>query len=309
VRKVPVIPAALGAVLAILALPSLLEARPARAKHPRHPPAHKAAAAASRKVTTLIHQNEVGDVVIDRVEVAVLNVYGPTLPAEPHNYPQPLCEPVDSVVEVQIHDAEAGNPDTLEGETAQVSQEVTRSAASQGLSRIARQLGSFFRPKSSEARVRPEDVDLDVLLSQGLRIPVEGVDVEKLRDSFLSQRGKYAKHLAIDIGAPRGTPVLATTDGEIVRVTREQRGGKSLYQKDATGKYLLFYCHLSGYAPESKPGRQVHKGDVIGYVGSTGHVIGGSHLHFSITRLPEDSGNFKAGLAINPYLLFLAGVP
>jgi peptidoglycan LD-endopeptidase LytH len=309
VRKVPVIPAALGAVLAILALPSLLEARPARAKHLRRPPAHKAAAARSRKVKTLIHQNEVGDVVIDRVEVAGLNPYGPTLPAEPHNYPQPLCEPVDTVVEVQIHDAEAGNPDTLEGEAAEVSQEVTRSAASQGLSRIARKLGSFFRPKSSEARVRPEDVDLDVLLSQGLRIPVEGVNVEKLRDSFLSQRGKYAKHLAIDIGAPRGTPVLATTDGEIVRVTQEQRGGKSLYQKDATGKYLLFYCHLSGYAQDSKPGRQVHKGDVIGYVGSTGHVIGGPHLHFSITRLPEDSGNFKAGLAINPYLLFLAGVP
>jgi len=309
VRKVPVIPAALGAVLAILALPSLLEARPTRAKHLRRPPAHKAAADRSHKVKTLIHQNEVGDVVIDRVEVAGLNLYGPTLPAEPHNYPQPLCEPVDTVVEVQIHDAEAGNPDTLEGETAQVSQEVTRSAASRGLSRIARKLGSFFRPKSSEARVRPEDVDLDVLLSQGLRIPVEGVDVEKLRDSFLSQRGKYAKHLAIDIGAPRGTPVLATTDGEIVRVTQEQRGGKSLYQKDATGKYLLFYCHLSGYAQDSKPGRQVHKGDVIGYVGSTGHVIGGPHLHFSITRLPEDSGNFKAGLAINPYLLFLAGVP
>jgi peptidoglycan LD-endopeptidase LytH len=309
VRKVPVIPAALGAVLAILALPSLMEARPARAKHPRRPPAHKAGAARHRKIKTLIHQNPVGDVVIDRVEVAGINLYGPTLPAEPFNYPQPLCEPVDTVVEVQIHDAEAGNPDTLEGEAAEVSQEVTRSAASQGLSRIARKLGSFFRPKSSEARVRPEDVDLNVLLSEGFLIPVEGVDVEKLRDSFLSQRGKYAKHLAIDIGAPRGTPVLATTDGEIMRVTREQRGGKSLYQKDATGKYLLFYCHLSGYAQDSKPGRQVHKGDVIGYVGSTGHVIGGPHLHFSITRLPEDSGNFKAGLAINPYLLFLAAVP
>jgi murein DD-endopeptidase MepM/ murein hydrolase activator NlpD len=157
--------------------------------------------------------------------------------------------------------------------------------------------------------VRPEDVDLDALLSGGLLIPVEGVDVEKLRDSFLSQRGKYAQHLAIDIGAPRGTPVLATTDGQIVRVTREQRGGKSLYQRDATGKYLLFYCHLSGYAKDSRVGRRVRKGDVIGYVGSTGHVIGGPHLHFSITRLPEDSGNFRAGLAINPYLLFLAGVP
>ncbi len=47
---------------------------------------------------------------------------------------------------------------------------------------------------------------------------------------------------------------------------------------------------------------------MIAYVGRTGHVIGGAHLHFSITRLPEDDDNFKAGVAINPYLLFLAGV-
>jgi murein DD-endopeptidase MepM/ murein hydrolase activator NlpD len=312
VRKVPVIPAALGAVLAILALPSLLEARPARAKHLRRPPAHKAAAARHRKVKTLIHQNDVGDVVIDRVEVAGLNVYGPTLPVEPHNYPEPLCGPVDTVVEVTFHDGEPGDAEPPDVQVAGVSPETRTEGSGSSLSRIAgiaRKVGSFFRPKSSLARVRPEDVDLDVLLSEGFLIPVEGVDVKKLRDSFLSQRGKYAKHLAIDIGAPRGTPVLATTDGEIVRVTQERRGGKSLYQKDATGKYLLFYCHLSRYAQDSKPGRQVHKGDVIAYVGSTGHVIGGSHLHFSITRLPEDSGNFKAGLAINPYLLFLAGVP
>ena len=45
---------------------------------------------------------------------------------------------------------------------------------------------------------------------------------------------------------------------------------------------------------------------MIAYVGRTGHVIGGPHLHFSITRLPEDDDNFKAGVAINPYLLFLA---
>ncbi len=157
--------------------------------------------------------------------------------------------------------------------------------------------------------MRPEDVDLDLLLSQDFLIPVEGVDAGKLRDSFLSKRGKYAQHLAIDIGAPKGTPVLATTDGQIVRVTREKRGGKSIYQTDSTGKYLLFYCHLSRYADEAIPGKRVHKGEVIGYVGATGHVIGGSHLHFSITRVPEDSGNFKAGLAINPYLLFLSRVP
>jgi murein DD-endopeptidase MepM/ murein hydrolase activator NlpD len=313
VRKVPVIPAALGAVFTILALPSLLEARPASAKQLRRLSAQKAAAAAHpHKPRTLIHQNGAGDVVIDQVEVAELKVYGPTLPAEPYDYPQPLCEAVDTVVEATIHDGDPGEAEPRDVPAAGASPETGVEGSGSSLSRIAgiaRKVGSFFRPKSSLARVRPEDVDLDVLLSAGLLIPVEGVNIEKLRDSFLSQRGKFAKHLAIDIGAPRGTPVLATTDGEIVRVARERRGGKSLYQKDATGKYLLFYCHLSGYAQDSRPGRYVHKGEVIGYVGSTGHVIGGPHLHFSITRLPEDNGNFKAGMAINPYLLFLAGVP
>jgi murein DD-endopeptidase MepM/ murein hydrolase activator NlpD len=261
------------------------------------------------KAKTLIHQNGAGTVVIDRLEVVGLEFFGPAFPAEVNNYPQPLCDPIDMVVEVRVHDAEKGNPDTLEGEAAEVGPEAGNSVAAQGLSRIARKLGSFFHPKSSAAQVRPEDVDLNLLLAQDFLIPVEGVDAEKLKDSFLSMRGRYAQHLAIDIGAPRGTPVLATTDGQIVRVTREKRGGKSIYQRDSTGKYLLFYCHLSRYAEEAKPGKLVRKGDVIGYVGATGHVIGGSHLHFSITRVPEDSGNFKAGLAINPYLLFLAGVP
>ena len=309
-RKVPVVPAALGAVLLLLAVPSLMEARPARAKRHSQPhPAARTAAAHRGKVKTVIRQNDAGEVVIDRVDVEGMSIYGPTIPTEPQNFPQPLCEPADTVREATLHDATSSDAETPDVQVAEVSRQPGPAAGQSSLSRIAQKVGSFLRPKSSLARMRPEDVDLDALLSGGLLIPVEGVDLEKLRDSFLSQRGKYARHLAIDIGAPRGTPVLATTDGQIVRISREKRGGKSLYQKDASGKYLLFYCHLSAYAKDSRVGRDVKKGDVIGYVGSTGHVIGGSHLHFSITRLPEDGGSFKAGLAINPYLLFLAGVP
>lgn len=313
-RKARVIPAALGAAVALLVLPSMLEAGSikGRASHgtPAGSSARKTTRKAHKKARTLIRQNEAGEIVIDRLEVVTEPPsYGPPNLAALSNYPQPPCDPIDTVVEVRVHDAEAGNADTLEAESEELGREAAASSPpSQGLTRIARKLGSFFRPKSSAARVRPEDVDLNLLLAQEFLIPVEGVDAEKLRDSFLSKRGKYAQHLAIDIGAPRGTPVLATTDGQIVRVAREKRGGKSIYQRDSTGKYLLFYCHLSRYADLAKPGNAVRKGDVIGYVGATGHVIGGSHLHFSITRVPEDSGNFKAGLAINPYLLFLAGV-
>ena len=234
--------------------------------------------------------------------VAAAEPYGPFLPAEVYDYPHPPCSELDAIIEAHEHEADEDAPEADE-EVAEVA------PPSNPLTRVARTLGSWLRPKSSESTVRPEDVDLSDLISSGVQIPVEGVDVSRLKDSFLNSRGQHRQHLAIDIGAPKGTPVLAAADGEIVRLGHEKRGGISLYQKDASGKYLLFYCHLTKYVQGLKPGRKVQKGDVIAYVGRTGHVIGGPHLHFSITRLPEDDDNFKAGVAINPYLLFLAAVP
>jgi murein DD-endopeptidase MepM/ murein hydrolase activator NlpD len=254
----------------------------------------------------VIHQAGNGEVVLDSVEVVTAETNPPSAPAGPppeaYEYPQPPCPAEDPVIEAHVHVADADTPERTEDD-------FLAQPDPPRIARIARRLGSFFRPKSASARVRPHDVDLSELVAANFLLPVEGVDRNKLRDSFLESRGEYARHLAIDIGAPRGTPVLATTDGEIVKLSREGRGGITIYQKDSTGRYLFFYCHLSRYARGLRPGQQVEKGDVIGYVGATGHVIGGPHLHFSITRLPDDDDNFREGLAINPYLLFLAGVP
>ena len=232
--------------------------------------------------------------------------YGPFLPLEAYDYPRPECSPFDAVVEAREHATEgeeAPDVDVAEEEGVGVP------PAPNPLTRAARKLGSWLRPKSSASTIRPEDVDLSDILTAGVQIPVEGVDASRLKDSFLNSRGQHRKHLAIDIGAPKGTPVLAAADGEVITLRREKRGGISLYQKDSSGRYLLYYCHLTRYAPALREGRRVHKGDVIAYVGRTGHVIGGAHLHFSITRLAQDDDNFKAGIAVNPYLLFLAGVP
>jgi len=261
-----------------------------------------------------IYQDAYGSVAFDRF--GALPVYGPFLPPVAYDYPRLPCEPNDAPIEARLHEPQEDAELAAEGqaEMADLMNEdppapaENETRAAKGLSMVAEKLGSLFRPKSSEAVVKPQDVDLTELVSQNFEIPVEGVDAEKLKDSFLSARGRHRKHLAIDIGAPRGTPVLATTDGEIARISRERRAGKAIYQKDSTGQYLLFYCHLSRYANGLEAGDKVKKGDVIGYVGATGHVIGGPHLHFSVTRLPEE-GSFRQGLAINPYLLFLAGVP
>lgn len=240
---------------------------------------------------------------VERVAVATLEQYGPFLPPVYYDFPKPPCDEFDTVVEAHVHESDDETP-----EPADVAEEVPGREGN-AWKRVARTLGAFLRPKSSESTIRPEDVDLSDLLSAGVQIPVEGVDASSLRDSFLNSRGKHAQHLAIDIGSPKGTPVLAAADGQIVQIRRENRGGNSLYQKDPSGKYMLYYCHLSRYKKGIRPGDKVSKGDVIAYVGATGHVIGGAHLHFSITRLPEDDDNFKAGVAINPYLLFLAAVP
>ena len=335
VRKAPVTSAALAAALLVLALPATSEARsrqgksvlkkaragsvmvvesfaavtpdelrtasvsrPRRRRPVQKPAAPVVSPSAPREVAV-----ESVEVVHEAGETIVLEDSGPV---EAHIYPMPECPAEDEpIIEAHIHADDTDTPEKIDAaaEVAPAPRHDSR------IARIARRLGSFFRPKSATARVRPRDVDLSELLAANFLIPVEGVDRAKLRDSFLDSRGQYARHLAIDIGAPRGTPILATADGEIAKLTREARGGITIYQKDSSGRYLFFYCHLSRYARGLRPGQQVLKGDVIGYVGATGHVIGGAHLHFSITRLPEDDDNLREGLAINPYLLFLAGVP
>lgn len=328
VRKAPVTSAALAAALFILVVPAHSQARPRRGKSLSRQTqaaslgARRSRARAgettvgrlsggpvrqtSRRGRRLIHQAAAGEVVLDSIEVVAApgSEAAGAVTVEAYDYPRPPCPPEDApVIEAHVH---VPDTETLEKEDGEV---LAPRHDSSRIARIARRLGSLFRPKSATARVAPRDVDLSELLAENFLIPVAGVDRERLRDSFLESRGRYARHLAIDIGAPRGTPILATDDGEIVKLSRERRGGITIYEKDSSGRYLFFYCHLSRYAAGLSVGQKVSKGEVIGYVGATGHVIGGPHLHFSITRLPEDDGNLREGLAINPYLLFLAGVP
>jgi len=290
VRKTPVVRAALAGLLLAFLVPHLAEASV------KHRKAKKRKAAS----TQTAHE-----------AAAEPQIFGPFLPPEPYLFPQPLggedntpSEPA-VVLEARVHEEGPASP---EGQVEPAEPAPSRSAAA--LREIAGKISSLLRPKTPSARLKPEDVDLAELLSANLLIPVEGASIEKLRDSFLAARGRYRKHLAIDIGAPRGTPVLATSDGEIVKIPRERRGGRTIYMKDPSGQYLFYYAHLSKYATGLKPGVKVRRGDVIGYVGATGHVVGGPHLHFSVARVPDaEDGTQREGLAINPYLIFLAGAP
>jgi murein DD-endopeptidase MepM/ murein hydrolase activator NlpD len=134
-----------------------------------------------------------------------------------------------------------------------------------------------------------------------LIIPVDGVRSKDLHDSFYAARSGGRVHRAIDIIVPRGTPVLAATDGEIVRIGRNRLGGKIIYQMSDDKKLVFYYAHLDRYARGLKVGDYARQGDVIGYVGNTGNAGPGNyHLHFSISAVTNPKKLWK-GLTINPY--------
>ena len=138
-----------------------------------------------------------------------------------------------------------------------------------------------------------------------LRIPVAGVAASQLSDSFNERHGG-TRHEAIDIMAPRGTPVFAVEDGRIAKLFTSKPGGLTIYQFDPSEKFAYYYAHLDKYAEGLAEGRQVKRGDVIGYVGSTGNASPSApHLHFSIFVLGPEK-HWWQGTAIDPYPLLAA---
>jgi murein DD-endopeptidase MepM/ murein hydrolase activator NlpD len=142
--------------------------------------------------------------------------------------------------------------------------------------------------------------DADILAKRKLLIPVEGLPRDKLRDNFDEGRFNH-KHEALDMMAPRGTKVLAVADGRIAKLFRSVAGGITIYQFDADEKFAFYYAHLDHYAAGLKEGISVKRGEVLGYVGSTGNAPANApHLHFTIFRLGPDKRWWK-GTAVNPY--------
>lgn len=139
-------------------------------------------------------------------------------------------------------------------------------------------------------------------------VPVAGIRPDQLVDTFTQSRGTTRRHDAIDIMAPAGTPVLAAVDGRVVKLFASKAGGITLYQFDAAERFVYYYAHLQGYAPDIVEGRVLRRGEVLGYVGSTGNANpSGPHLHFAIARLDADK-RWHAGTPVNPYPL-LSGRP
>lgn len=145
--------------------------------------------------------------------------------------------------------------------------------------------------------------DINDVRSRDLLIPVDGIPASALVSSFQDARSGHT-HEAIDILAPRGTPALAVEDGKVAKLFTSDAGGLTVYQFDPSERYVYYYAHLDGYAPGLTEGAPLKRGDVIGYVGTTGNAPKNTpHLHFAISKLDADH-RWWGGTALDPYLVW-----
>ena len=146
---------------------------------------------------------------------------------------------------------------------------------------------------------------VNYLLSRDLMVPVAGRTVPQLQDTFDEGRDGGRVHRALDILAPRGTPVLAADSGRVLRVKTNTLGGNTIYTTDPQGRIVYYYAHLDAYQKGVVEGLVIARGDTLGFVGTTGNAPRDTpHLHFQVMRMPPD-GKYWDGEAINPYPLFL----
>ncbi len=135
---------------------------------------------------------------------------------------------------------------------------------------------------------------------------MEGIDPRTVHDNFNEMRGAV-RHEALDIMAPRGTPVVAADDGVLRKLFQSRKGGLTLYQFNPDETRCYYYAHLDRYAEGLTEGQLLHRGDRIGYVGSSGNADAGApHLHFAVTELGPDK-KWWEGTPIDPYPL-IAGL-
>jgi murein DD-endopeptidase MepM/ murein hydrolase activator NlpD len=163
----------------------------------------------------------------------------------------------------------------------------------------------FTQPAPMPPPAQPPDAAPAVRLpappavSPALGMPLAGVDPHTLQSSFAQRRNGHA-HEALDIMAPRGTEVLAVAQGNVVKLFTSKPGGLTVYQFDDSRSWCYYYAHMDRYAANLKEGMLLRKGDVLGYVGSTGDASPDApHLHFAVFELGPEK-HWWQGTAVDP---------
>lgn len=139
------------------------------------------------------------------------------------------------------------------------------------------------------------------LLAREIVMPLDGVNPATLHSNFDERRGGGTRqHQALDIMAPRRTPVRSAAAGRVLKLFDSAAGGLMVYAADSSERFVLMYAHLDGYAPGLRDGTPLARGQVIGYVGSTGNASANApHLHFAVAR-SADVKRWSKGKPIDP---------
>lgn len=161
---------------------------------------------------------------------------------------------------------------------------------------------------SGTVTAAPPTVASPLIPATHLLLPVQGIQPGELVDTFYQTRGGTRIHEALDIMAPRGREIVAVADGKIVKLFTSKQGGLTVYQFDPSERFAYYYAHLDRYAAGLAEGKMLKRGELVGYVGSTGNASPDApHLHFAIFELGPEK-HWWEGKPINPYPL-LGGKP
>jgi len=129
--------------------------------------------------------------------------------------------------------------------------------------------------------------------------PVQGIAPTQVSDTFHDARAGH-EHEALDIPAAKGTPVVAAVEGNVAKLFTSKQGGITVYQFDDSQKFCYYYAHLDHYAQGLKEGTLLRKGQVLGFVGTTGNAPPNTpHLHFAVFRLGPEKSWWK-GTPVDP---------
>jgi len=148
------------------------------------------------------------------------------------------------------------------------------------------------------------EADLQELRERALVFPVPQISPGTVHDTYDDRRAGHG-HEALDIPAPRGAPVSTATTGVVTKLFPSVPGGLTIYLVDESRRYAYYYAHLDAYAADLAEGQRVARGQVIGYVGSTGNAAPDApHLHFAIFKL-EPEPRWWHGTALDPHPLLV----
>ena len=137
-----------------------------------------------------------------------------------------------------------------------------------------------FEEKGRATYYREDGMNLKNTLMQ---TPIDGA---RMSSGFGMRRhpvlGYNKMHKGVDFAAPRGTPIYAAGDG-VIEVAGRKGGYGNYVRIRHVNSLKTAYAHMKKFAKNTRVGKRVKQGDVIGYVGTTGRSTG-PHLHFEVLK-------------------------